>query len=168
MIGRPGVLGEVGFDEGGGGDLRGVADLREGDAFVMGGEGLQKFDGAEEEAGGGAEAASVDAVRGFAVMMLQMDEAAGELDEGFVKDVAFAVRTEPDVLEDVVRGVVAPRVEEPEVFEVARMPASARLEAGDLRGDLVVFAHGVLGQESTRRAAASAAKGGAGAGHETG
>lgn len=84
----------------------------------------------------------MDAVFRFAVMVLQVDEAAGELDEGFVKNMAPAVRSEPDMLEDIVRGVIFPIVEQAEVFEVARMPRGIRFPAGELRGDFVVLAHG--------------------------
>ena len=142
MVGGPRVFGVVVPDESGGGGSGGLADFCEGDAFVVLGESFEQFDGAEEEAGGGAEAASVDAVRGFAVMVLEMDEPAGELDERFVKDVMSAIRPEPDVLENVVGLVVALRVEEPEIPEVARMPAAGGLLPGDLCGDAVVFAHG--------------------------
>lgn len=53
----------------------------------------------------------MDAVRGLAVMVLQMDEATGELDERLVKDITLAVGTEPDVLEDIVGSVILLRVE---------------------------------------------------------
>jgi len=161
-------LRESGAGELVGGIEGGLAHDGEGDAFVVLGESFEQFDGAEEEAGGGAETASVDAVRGFAVMMLQVDEAAGELDEGFIVSVEGAVRAEPDVLQNVVGGVVFLRVEEPEVFEITRVPSAGGVAAGDLRGDLLVFAHGACGQQSTRRVAASAAKGRAGAGRPSG
>jgi hypothetical protein len=115
MVGGPRVFGVIVPDESGGGGLGGLADFCEGDAFVVLGKSFEQFDGAEEEAGGGAEAASVDAVRWFAVMVLEMDKPAGELDERFVKGVMSAIRPEPDMLENVVRLVVALRVEEPEI-----------------------------------------------------
>jgi hypothetical protein len=117
----------------------------------MGGEGVQKFDGAQEEAGGGAQAASVDAVPWFAVMVLEVDEAAGELDEGFVENVLLAVGAKPDVFEDVVCGVVFARVEEAEVFQVAGVPRGGGVGgmSGEARGDLVVFAHGAGCQQTT-------------------
>ncbi len=84
----------------------------------------------------------MNAMSGFAVVVLQVDEAAGELDERFVKDVALAVRSEPDVLEDIVRGVILLRVEKTEVFEVARMKSAEGINARHLRGDALVLAHG--------------------------
>lgn len=84
----------------------------------------------------------MDAVSGLAVMVLQVDEAPGELDEGFVEYVAFPVRSEPDVLEHIVRRVIFLRVEEAEVFEVTRMESPDGIHARHPRGDAVVFAHG--------------------------
>ena len=93
----------------------------------------------------------MDAVRGFAVMMLQMDETAGELDEGFVKNIALALGIEPDVLEDIMGLVIFLRIEETEVFEVAGMPRGIGLLARETCGDLVVLAHAFDAQETTAR-----------------
>ena len=82
----------------------------------------EQFRRPPEQARGRTEALAVDAMVRFAVMVLQMDEAAGELDECFVKDKVLAFGIEPDVLKNVVRGVVVLRVEKPEVFEITRMP----------------------------------------------
>jgi len=147
--GGPGVLGELGAGEGFGGFLGGAADDFQRDAFVFVGEGFEQFRGTEEEAGGGAEAVSVDAVRGFAVLVLQVDVGAGELDEGFVVSVESAVRAEPDVLQNVVGGVIFLRVEEAEILHVAGVPAAAG-ESGNLRGDLFVFAHGARERKHRR------------------
>ena len=100
----------------------------------------------------------MNAMTGFAVVVLQMDEATGELDERFVKDVALSVRSEPDVFEDIVRGVIFLRVEEPEVFHIAGMKLARVFLTGYPRGDLVVLAHGLMRQESTGQGGADRGK----------
>jgi hypothetical protein len=75
-------------------------------------------------------------------MMLQVDEATGKLDKGFVKDIALAGRTEPDMLEDIVGFVIFLRIEESEVFEVARMESSGRVHVRHAGGNALVLTHG--------------------------
>ena len=102
----------------------------------------QQLGGAPEQSRGGTEAFAVNAMSGFAVVVLQVDEAAGELDERFVKDVALSVRPESDVFEDIVGRVILLRVEEAEVFEVARMESAVCLHARHARGNALMLAHG--------------------------
>jgi hypothetical protein len=75
-------------------------------------------------------------------MVLQMDKSAGELDQRFVENVALTLRPEPDVLENIVRDIIFLRVEETEIFEVARMEAADGVHARHARGDALVLAHG--------------------------
>lgn len=84
----------------------------------------------------------MNAMAGLAVMMLQMDESPGELDQCLVEDIVLSMRTQPDVFEDIVGGIVFLRVEEPEVFEVARMESGGAIHPRHARGDALVFAHG--------------------------
>lgn len=144
---------EVCAGEGGDGLVRGATDHGERNAFVVFGEGFEQLRGTKEEAGGGAEAASVDAMGGFAMVVLQVDVGAGELDERFVVGVERSFRPEPDVLEDVVGGIVLLRVEEAEIFDVARMPTAVGGDSGEARGELFVFAHGVGPTNHTGRGA---------------
>ena len=153
MIGRPGVLREACANEGGDGFVRGAADHSERDAFVLVGKSLEQFRGTKEETGGGAEAASVDTMRGFAMVVLQVDVGAGELDERFVVGVERSFRSEPDVLEDIVGGVVLLRGEGAEIFDVARMPTAVGGYSGEARGEFFVFAHGAGPTNHTGRGA---------------
>ena len=61
----------------------------------------------------------MDPVQGIPVVVLQMHEPAGELDQGLVINMPLATGADPHMLEHVVRRVVGLRVEEPEIFEIA-------------------------------------------------
>jgi hypothetical protein len=89
------------------------------------------------------EAVAVDAVGRFAVVMLQVHVGAGKLDEGFVKDIPFAIRSQPDVLENVVGFVIGLPVEKPKIFEVAGVPGRIAVPSGHPRSNPLVFTHGV-------------------------
>jgi len=146
----PGVGSEAGFFEGrcrieGHGN-----NFVDGETFITRGKCLEQFDRAAEKAGGRLQPASVDAVRRFAAVMLQMHVRTGELDEGLVEDILLAIRPEPDVLEDIVRGVVFLPVEEPEVFKVAGVPGRVASPSGHPRGNPLVFTHGVCGSTNHR------------------
>lgn len=120
-----------------------------GDALVTRGKSCQQFGRSSEKARGRPQAPPVDAVARGAVVVLQVHVASGELDESFVKNVPFPVRTEPDVLEDIVGLVVGLRVEEPEILDVARMPRARVVPTGEASGNGLVFAHRVRGQQIT-------------------
>ena len=152
-VGGPGIGGELRFSELLNGVLGGLADSVEGNTLVSCWKSLEQFRGTKEEGGGGAEAASVDTVRGFAMVVLQVDVGAGELDERFVVGVERSFRSEPDMLEDVVGGVVLLRVEEAEIFDVARMPTAVGGYSGEARGEFFVFAHGAGPTNHTGRGA---------------
>ena len=75
------------------------------------------------------------------MMVLQMHVAAGELDERFVKDVALAARSEPDVLQDIMRLEILLFVEEAEVFEITRVESVRGRLCSHTRCNALVFSH---------------------------
>jgi len=117
-------------------------DFIDAQPLAISGHAAEQFRRAPEQARRRAEPLAVDAVSGLAVMVLQMHEATGELDERLVEDVAFTVRSQPDVFEDIMGGVILLRVEETEVFEITRMESAGRVHIRHARGDAVVLAHG--------------------------
>jgi hypothetical protein len=157
-IGSPGIGGEVRVDELLDGMVGGLADSAQGNALISGRKCLEQFDRATEEARGRLEAAAVDAVGRFAVVMLQVHVGAGKLDEGFVKDIPFAIRAQPDVLENIVGFVIRLPVEEPEIFEVAGVPGRIAIPSGHLCSNPLVFTHGVCGSTNHRVRGADRAK----------
>jgi hypothetical protein len=144
MRGAGGVVGILGegtrLEKIGGGQGRGH-DIRQAQAFVFGRKDGEQLGGATEEAGGRTQASAMDAVGGFAAVVLQVNVAAGELDEGLVKNMALALGVEPKVLEHVVRLVIFLRVEETEVIQVAGMEAALMAPPRHAGGDARVFAH---------------------------
>ena len=157
-IGGPGIGGELRFSELLNGVLGGLADSVERNALVSSWKSLEQFDRATEEAGGRLEAAAVDAVGRFAVVMLQVHVGAGKLDEGFVKDIPFAIRSQPDVLENIVGFVIGLPVEKPEIFEVAGVPGRIAVPSGHPRSNPLVFTHGVCRSTNHRVRGADRAK----------
>ena len=104
------------------------------------------------------EAAPVDVVGRFAVVMLQVHVGAGKLDEGFVKDVPFAIRSQPDVLKNVVGFVIGLPVEKPEIFEVTGVPGRIAVPSAHSRSNPLVFTHGVYRPTNHRVREADRAK----------
>jgi hypothetical protein len=119
------------------------SEVNDGDTFVLIGKNGEQFGRAAEQAGGGAEAASVDTMTRLFVMEAEVDEAAGELDEGLVESVLWAGGFEPDVFEHVVGFVILGGVEKTEILHVGRSPTtlSGRIQSGEAGGDFFVFAH---------------------------
>lgn len=81
----------------------------------------------------------------FAMMVLQMDETPGELDEGLVKRVLFPLGVEPQMLKHIVGGVILAVVEQTEILRVARVVASGLGGGPDVEpcGNFVMFPHTV-------------------------
>jgi hypothetical protein len=140
----------------GGDDLRG--DLRAADeercdiqVQVARGEGGEVFRAELEEADGGAETAAVFGVERVEVLLLQVDEGAGDLDEAFVKERVSIAALEPEMFEDIVRLVVLARIEAGEEAGVVRIERQrgARGELADEGGDAVVFFHRAAGEGKT-------------------
>ena len=115
------------------------------------GEGREVLRAEEEEAHGGAEAASVLRVERVVVLLLQMDEGSGDLDETFVKERVRVVALEPEVFEDIVRLVILGRIEAGEVGRVVRIERQQGAGAGraDEGGDAVAFFHRTAGGPET-------------------
>lgn len=141
--GVPRIFGEVGGFQCLGGVQSHDNNFLDLDAFVVSRESAKQFRGAAEESGGRPQAASMDAMMRFAAVVLEVDVGAGELNEGFVVGVGCAGRSQPDVLEDIVGGVIFVRVEEVEVFHVAGVKSGAAggAEGADFLRDFCVFAH---------------------------
>lgn len=142
VFGVPGVAAEVG-----GFDLGGPVAAEGGDGFhieaeVAGAVGGEVAPGEAEEAGGGVEAASILGVGGAGVLLLQVDEGAGELDEALEKSVVGAGGAQPEVLEHVVGLVVAPLVEEGKPPGVAGVRGEFAVPgAAHLGLDAIAFFH---------------------------
>ena len=140
----------------GGGDfvreLRAVEEER-GDIEpeVPGCEGREVFCAKAEEADSGAEAGGVLRVMRVEVLLLQMDEGSGDLDEPFVKERVAVAALEPEVFEDIVRLVVLAGIEAGEVARVVRVGRGrgAGAEATDEGGDAVAFFHRTAGGPET-------------------
>ena len=140
----------------GGDDFRGelsAAVAKRGDieVEVVGGEGGEVFCAELEEAGGGAEAGGVFGVAGVEVVLLQVDEGAGDLDEAFVEEGVAVVAAEPEVFEDIVGLVVLGGVEAGEVARVVRIERGCGRsgEGADEGGDAVAFFHRAAGGAKT-------------------
>ena len=104
------------------------------------------------------EAAAMDAVVRFPVVMLQVHVGAGKLDEGFVIKILCPLRPQPDVLEDIVSLVIRLPVEELEIFQVAGVPRRAAFPSGHPRRNPFVFTHGVEESRNHRGRRADRAK----------
>lgn len=141
--GVPRIFGEVGGFECLGGAEGHYNNFIDHDAFVVPWESAEQFRGAAEESGGRLQAASMDAMMRFAAVVLEVDVGAGELNEGFVVGVGCAGRSQPDVLEDIVGGVIFVRVEEAKVFHVAGVKSGAAVgaERSDFLSNFCVFTH---------------------------
>ena len=100
----------------------------------------------------------MDAVGRFAVVMLQVHVGAGKLDEGFVKDIPFAIRSQPDVLENIVGLVIGLPVEKPKIFQVAGVPGRLAFPSGHPRSNPFVFTHDVCRSRNHRVRGADRAK----------
>ena len=97
-----------------------------------------------EKADGGAEPRGVLRVERVEVVLLQVDEGSGDLDEAFVKERVGVAALEPEVFEDIVGLVVLAGIEAGEVARVVRVEGGrgAGGEATDEGGDAVAFFHG--------------------------
>ena len=104
-----------------------------------------------EKAHGGAEPRGVLRVVRVEMVLLQMDEGSGDLDEPFVKERVPVAALEPEVFEDIVRLVVLGRIEAGEVARVVRVGRGrgAGAEATDEGGDAVAFFHRTAGRWKT-------------------
>ena len=149
--GLPGVAGVVG-----GGNFRGelcAAFAKRGDVEleVAGGERREVFCAELEEARGGAEAGGVFGVVRVEVVLLQVDEGSGDLDEAFVEKRVGVAALEPEVFEDIVGLVVLGGVEAGEVAGVMRIERGDRagVDATDEGGDAVAFFHRAAGGAKT-------------------
>lgn len=98
-----------------------------------------------EQPHGGAQAASVLRVVRVEVLLLQMDERAGDLDQPFVEQGVAVAAAEPELLEDVVGLVVAARVEAREVARVVRIERRFGGRRADEGGDAFAFFHRAAG-----------------------
>ena len=108
------------------------------------GKGREVFCAERKKADGGTEAASVFGVRRVKVLLLQMDEGSGDLDEAFVEKGVGVAAAEPEVFEDIVGLIVLGGIEAGEVARVVRVEGGrgAGAEAADEGGDAVAFFHG--------------------------
>jgi len=147
----PGIAGVVG----GGdffGELRAAGEER-GDieVEVARGVGREVLRAEVEEADGGTQAAAVLWVERVEVLLLQVDEGAGDLDEAFVKKGVFVPALEPEVFEDVVGLVILAGVEAGEKAGVVGIEGGrgAGAELGDEGRDAVAFFHRAAGEGKT-------------------
>jgi len=101
------------------------------------------YGGQPEKTHGGTQATAVLWMRGMEVLLLQVDEGAGKLDESLEERVVGAAGLKPEVLEDIMGFVVLLGVEAGEVSLVARMQRKVGVatEAGDELIEAVTFFH---------------------------
>ena len=118
---------------------------------VARGEGREVFCAELEKPDGGAQAASVLGVERVVILLLQMDEGSGDLNEPFVEKRVAVAALEPEVFEDIVRLVVLGGIEAGEVAGVVRVERGrgAGAEATDEGGDAVAFFHRAAGGAKT-------------------
>lgn len=105
-------------------------------------EGLDVLHGEGEEADGGMESAAVLRMMRAEVLLLQVDEGAGHLDEAFVELGVRILAAEPEMLEDVVGLIVLGGIEAGEIAEVfGREVSGGAGEPGHEGGDALTFFH---------------------------
>ena len=77
----------------------------------------------------------------FPVLVLHVDEGPRELDERFVEIADLPLGPEPDMLQHIVSLVILAGVEEPEIFQIARVVSrvAAIVTSSKSRGDLCVL-----------------------------
>jgi len=95
--------------------------------------------GEPKKTDGGACAGAILGMGGALVLLLQMDEGAGELDEALEEGVVAAFGLEPEVLEDVVRLVVALGIEAGEIALVVRVEAGGLPTGGEAADHFLDF-----------------------------
>ena len=134
----------------GGYDLPGeplAAEAERGDieVLVTRGESREVFRAEAEKSHRRVQTAAVLWVVRVEMLLLQVDKRAGDLDQPLVKERVAVAALEPEVFEDVVRLVVAARVEAREVARVVRVERVAGGELADEGGDAVAFFHRAAG-----------------------
>ena len=105
--------------------------------------GLEILQREMKEAHGGAEPATVLGMIGSQKLLLQMHKRASCLDQAFEKEMVFVLVLQPEMLENVVRFVILPRIEAAKEALVARVQLAAGVGAEFLHeaADAVAFFH---------------------------